>query len=278
MNINAIGATNSTPAAFFNGNIDDPRYYDSEILSGSDLYAGTDPQVEPISHWTLDDGGQNLSLPGPNDPIIIWDSRDLQSKRLSQQVATKRPVYAIDSNGKSWLRFDGVNDLMEYLSSISNSEAGFVFVVYKWINDTGNNQYMVCMTSRADSHHYLGFAVKPDRGMVTAQDTGTTHNRVESAEADLISVLGYGSTGVEYKHYDNNIEQYLTVPDGSNNGDWSGDTDNINTFAVGGLKRDTEMYFANMDIAEIVGYNRPIDRSVVAIVANELMKKYKITT
>ncbi len=276
-----IGSNNAASRTF-DGKIDDVRVYNT-VLSTSDialLAAGGEPSTAPTAHWTMDDGPQ-YGEPSDGDPVAVWQDRGTSKINFSQATAGYRPCYDQDCvNGLPGLDFDGAAQYLKRASQTLVGMAGHVFVVVKRDGGSAVQAIVSCGDEGSAAASFWSVGVKstgvPDINQRSAADTTDSVYGSTTINTDA-HLLEYASDGSAYYMRLDNTVQTLAAGSGANNGDWVGNTVNLDNIVLGALVVSTEQRWFDGKILEIIAYDRPLSASEAGIVRRLLAGKYGIT-
>jgi len=158
------------------------------------------------------------------------------------------------------LDFDGSSDYVSSNSVSNNDNSGSIAFWVKpdyvssvndilgWGATNSNNLYVRLRTGKTNDCIELLFYDES----VLNKITGSTSLSI--TEFQHIVVI---STGTEYKMFINGSEETITVNSGSNDGLWTNDI-SLNTFTIGGVRRDDNHLYFNGKIAYPMIFSRAL--------------------
>ena len=196
--------------------------------------------------------------------ITTWSDESGQGTDVTQATAAKKPVYKTDIiNGLPVIRFDGVDDVLNSGAFSSElAQPNTICIVFKHLTGSVSSNERIVNgydSSLASSHLFHIVNTSPDAFTVSAG----INIAVAASNADFHILITIYNTTSSLIHFDGG-EQVANAG-----------TKLWNEISLGSARFGTE--FANVDIAEIIGYNRNLSSNQAAKVENYLSRKYAIT-
>lgn len=187
--------------------------------------------------------------------VTSWQSR-VGGYAFSQTTADYKPTLVADGiNGHPAIDFDGTNDRLKHTGAILSGTTGHILVVAK--SDTASAQYMFAQSdeSTGDKYTFLGRTAtvlrfgQNDAGTADLLDGSTA---IGTTSARLYHALSDGSTVAMRV---DGAMQTITETSGSNEGDWFGDTSDVDNAAIGAVIGSSTSGYWNGQIAEVLVYD-----------------------
>jgi hypothetical protein len=140
-------------------------------------------------------------------------------------------------------------------ATLTGTEGNF-FIVYK-VGNVANTQSLLSSSDEATNNKWMIFQHRNSVRTIQQRDNDTAET-IESDTApvldELVLVMN-SSNGSSYTMRRNGASEGFTVGNGSNNGDWFGDTTARDNIAVGILRRIGPINPLNADVCEILVYD-----------------------
>lgn len=194
--------------------------------------------------------------------VTTWTDR-INSYAFTQGTAGQRPLFygattAHTINGKPTIHFDGVDDLLRYVGTMTTATTGYIGMVIR--PHSGIAQDIITSADEATAVRYFAGPYITSvssiaRVAVQQRDNDTADNIYGDNAAITVEdpcFLECGSSGTAWALRVNGTLTTLTTTTGSNTGDWFGDTSLRDSVVLGALKRTTEAGFFSGDIAEVI--------------------------
>jgi len=258
--------------------VDDLRIYDSALAVEriAELAAGSEATgVTPAAKWTFDDGPSQTPING--DPVASMLSL-VGSTQAYQLALLKRPSYVANAlNGKSVVRFDGIDDYLSTTAAVLSGEAGTVVFMGQLNAEPDAAQTILAQADTAGDTAYLSLAARisdASEKIQYSQNNGGTADTLSGSTDGIgsgtpyLMVFDTGGTAGAIRAFVNNAAQTLTPTSGDNHGNWFADITGADTTAIGALVRSSAASFGALDLAELVAYNRVLS-------AGELARLYR---
>lgn len=205
-----------------------------------------------------------------NDPVGLWQDQSGNGRHFSQATAANKPLLILTAFGASLpgVRGDGATDYLVNTANLINDLAGSMFISYRFHGTVGSFRAAFASCDTALTTKILHFAPQRTSGQTIRQNSAGTADevRAEGIPITLTTYLGgWMSDGAAYRIRRNGAEfSPLTVVSGANNGDWFGDTADRDNMTLFGALTTVLGSQANIDIREIVYYNRQITAGEIA--------------
>jgi len=189
--------------------------------------------------------------------VDSWTDKSSNGTVFSTVTTSRKPHTGATVNGLNAISFDGVDDLMVASSaaSLTGTEGNF-FIVYK-VGNVADTQCLLSSSDTATNNKWITFQHRTSVRTIQQRD----NDAAELMESDTAPVLDEvvlvmnSSDGSSYTMRRNGASEGFTVGNGSNNGDWFGDTTARDNIAVGSLRRIGPTNFLNADVCEILVYD-----------------------
>lgn len=267
-----LGVSSVTPDNPYNGYIDDPRIYD-EVLSDADILAlaqGGEASVDPLAHWTLDDGPQGGTI-ADGDPICSWESNFASDPfTFYQSTLADRPTYDAD-NGCAVF---GASHALRGLEALLAGEEGCMQIVLD-ADDTGTYAWL---SQSAEASTNLGYIrTAGDKAGIITDDGDTTLLLSSSVTTTSKIIISFWSDGSTIYCKTNDDSETLTVSLGANDGEWFGDMAGLTNTMLGAIDNGSETLFADGDIYEVRLWDGEVDTDDIDSSIEELMAVYSIS-
>lgn len=204
---------------------------------------------------------------------------------FAQATGSKQPLYYSSTsahliNGRPCLHFDGVDDLLVFVGTLTTSLLGHIFVVMQAHSFT-SSPGIVSSADEAGTQKFTMAQILNTAFMRVTQRNADSVDQVNATTTTLVAdtdyLLEWASSGTVYDLRVNNTVQAKSVSLGADNGDWFGDTADRDNFVIGALKRTTEVNQFNGDIAEIIVLNAAIPAADRTSLNAYITENYGIT-
>ena len=214
------------------------------------------------------------------DKFKIRNLTYFYNKGFGMYAIANQPIYTPSSNSITFNGIDQFLNASQWLSEYSEDTQGELIILFKRINVTKQTYIFSYGDSSASNnallfdHASTGAGTLPNDIRVFTSDSGSTVNAVGSDSNDIDNkIISWSSNESTWKIFKNGNELPLTNV-GSNNGFWFnniiGDKLVIGTWA-GSI--DT---YGNVDVSEIIYYNRQLSNKERKAVFHYLNTKYSI--
>jgi hypothetical protein len=226
------------------------------VASGVHLSAYWGPEliIDAAAVWIADD----IAL-ADGASVSSWVDR-IGGYDLAQATGAKQPTYRTTGiAGHPAVDFDQSDDMLVYTaaSAVTTATSGHVFLVLRAVGVSGATRYV---WSRADNqstlvdrivgaYNDLGFYFAQWASFPTIDEVQATTTPPVNGDDYLVE---WASTGTAYDMRVNGTVQTLNIQQGSNNGDWFGDTPGRDHFVLGGLKHSGETGHTGADVAALI--------------------------
>jgi len=206
----------------------------------------------------------------PTKRVSEWGDGSGNGNNVAQSISSKQPLrYGYDGqNDKSYISFDGTNDLM---TSYNNSPITTDFTVFEVSridsssdNVFGWNNGAASISIGTDANGYLSATVNDG---VTSLSTNTA---VVNTLSNHIGILKKHNKRIDLEYYDLFNSITTTDNDGAFDNSFSFNTAK---FDIGSLN---ESQFLNGQLQEVIIYNRALSNTEISDVKGYLNLKYKI--
>lgn len=246
------------------------------------LYSNSAQDVPGLKLW-LD---ANTILQSNNTSVTTWNDLTSNQVNFTQNTSAAKPTLQTNAiNGKSIVRFDGVDDFMEVLDStklglLRNLAGCTIFAVHK-IN-AGVNQQTIFQAMRggantagarsaigissSDFFFYSGRRLDAD----TAAQLYSVQNANNTVKVHTSLIDWSNTTGYQYINgaTDGFSTTFLTAGN-------SGDTDSV--VIKLGAQDVTSISFAAFDLGELLIYNRTLKTVERKAIERYLASKWGVT-
>ncbi|MCW5590152.1 MAG: putative Ig domain-containing protein, partial [Legionellales bacterium] len=256
---------------------------------GNDIIYADDQSFDPKSIagsvlW-LDASDRSVVTLDTNGKVITWaDKSTLGGQDATQSNASYRPDYinVNNFNGRNAISFDGVNDYLEKVGALLNTQITADFTLYlvvnETVNQTANNVGYFATDNQPGEYGFTAYRSNQTWGtgykFITkgtnawTSDFINTSNTIEN-DASILNMTRFnnGSNMVIYEDGSS-----IGTDTGSGNIQWGSGT---NTFTIGRKRWDTNSH-NDVDIGEIILYNNDLSAANRALVDMYLSYKYGI--
>ncbi len=248
------------------------------------------PTFSPLDidglHLWLDATDLGLS---DGDAVGTWTDKGPDGYDVTQSTTAKKPVFKTGIiNGKSVVRFDGVDDHLRRAIAgwQSGDNTGNLFVLVRLTAPLQDNQAVVGSFDEAggslpwwqlwpyqdstDPNHrhdvryaFGGLNLDTLRGSTT----------ISAAATYLIS---WSSNGSRYKLRSNGADETLSAINGSDSGRWLDDAGNRDNLVIGAFKSNVEAYPLKGDVGEVLYYDTELSADDLSSVESYLSSKWGV--
>jgi len=199
-----------------------------------------------------------------NDPISTWTDQSGNANNANQGTSTFQPIFKTNQvNGLPSVRFDGLNDRLDFLSNVSATEISF-FAVYK------SNSTSIRALITLDRHLFYGVKGSPRAVYGTFGSALTLRSKTNPDYTVISNHTNSNTTSGTLLMTGDDYD--VTFSRGSM---FNFPTSTIGSRAVSGRPRET---FFDGDISEIVIFNQELNSASRKIVGNYLAAKYNLIT
>lgn len=247
------------------------------LLDGISLVISDGVEFSPINYeprlWSDAADSDCISFSSSNSISTIMDKSG-NSRDFTQVSGSKQPSYVYNEiNNENIIRFDGVDDIMTQNPFIYDLGSYTMFFVFKasaqGINlarplveaNTGDNVPQVAFLAdvNGDTEPWNIFYRRDNNSAVIEETCGD----IFTEKTRLLTITDTGSQVNRY------IDGYLVDTINYTRG-----TTTLDNLAIGGLKRTSEGFFANMDFCELLVYGCVLDSSAQQAVEGHLIDKW----
>lgn len=185
---------------------------------------------------------------------------------LTQSTSSKKPTFRNNGTdnigGHPVVDFDGSDDLLTAGSAFLSSTSGeLIFVIRLRAKNNFDRFFVSPDSDNVNFRCGMRLDDSADQKWQINQDNNDTNDTVEAGAAATGSakMIGFRSSGTAYNIRIDGTDQSLTVASGSDNGDWFGDTSNLDDVVLGGdIQGGTETAHTAVDVAEVLLYEKEL--------------------
>ena len=214
------------------------------------------------------------------DPVGSWLDQFISAHHVVAPSDAARPTLKLNiQNGKPVVRFDVIDDVLSYAGSISTSQTGSVFIVYKALGNTGNRTVWSVGTDGALAVTFQDRPASVNNFYLTQYGTGDDDSAKGSstgAAQAAFGLLEVHSDGADWFINWNTGVETLTVTAGSNDGDWFGDVASLTHFDIGALYVGGYTQWGQIDVCEMLVYDGQVTGADLTALRGYLNGEYAL--
>jgi hypothetical protein len=226
------------------------------------------------SLWlTADQGVRDVggNLPDDGEAVASWISAEGNAYEFSQADNSKRPIYRTNGiNGLPAIDFDGGNDILVHPAAILGGTQGTVITVHRLdLVSSGLTQTVLASCDQGAAFSTYQALIASNGGISTDrialfQDRGGADFDGYTGSVNVVAqgtnyIMVWASNGTTNAARLNGVAESL----GSTDGDWWGDMTGLDNVTLGGMKHDSEDYFLNGRLQEVLVY--PVNLSPASV-------------
>lgn len=249
-----------------------PTILPSELAGLAGWYA-----ADLSTKWQ--DSARTTPVTADGDPVGAWDDLSGNGNHFTQSTGAQRPAYrTAQINGRAVLDLDGTGDVM-YANGLSSVYSGTdvassAFVAFRKVSNTTHDE--VYGASRSSASNPLHLIVSNDNAglyrFLRRDDAGSTGN-VNGSTATLVATVHSNVyTGTTASTWIDGADTAI-LDDSADVGATTIDRVTIGAINLGG----PEVSYADVEIAELVVYNRALSTGERRAIERYLGTKYGVT-
>ncbi|HOL18158.1 MAG TPA: hypothetical protein PLY40_07750 [Bacillota bacterium] len=248
-------------------------WYTDLASVGPNIFTAAELLVtEGLVLWLDASDADTLTLDG--NKVVGWADKSGNGNDAKQLNVNNQPTYESNViNGKPVVRFDGIDDFMDGVSSPTIQQSGTLFIVARNNAAAGKGEHIFFSHSLDSGNRRLRIDMRPIDGTPTLhiaianRNNVITEGKIEDQAGHLISLnWDTGNFSVDLDGVN------LTLP--VSNFDISSFPFTPGFYRIGDYGQQLYQHSFGGDIAEIIIYNRALDDDEREAVESYLSKKY----